>query len=261
MWPWATAAHAQGPAAEPPAGHTRVIEAQRVADPPAIDGRLVEASWQLGGAGEGFWVSEWRQAPTDQTRVVVLYDDTTLYVAFTCLDARPDKVRATQLTRDASPGVDDRVTVELDPRHAHRSVSRFTVTARGTPSDAIAGGRAAAFKGKWTVAAQRTPTGWTAEFAIPFAMLDLDPETDTIGVNFSRYQNRTRELSYWADVTPQRLPEEAGHLTGLRVPTTTSSRSLAMRQVPVEQPTPHAGSHARARAPSAPMCATSGAAA
>ena len=49
-------------------------------------------------------------------------------------------VRATQLTRDASPGVDDRVTVELDPRHAHRSVSRFTVTARGTPSDAIAGG-------------------------------------------------------------------------------------------------------------------------
>ena len=59
-------------------------------------------------------------------------------------------------------------------------------------------------------------------------MLDLDPETDTIGLNFSRYQHRTRELSYWADVTPQRLPEEAGHLTGLHLPTTTSSRSLAM---------------------------------
>ena len=230
VWPWATAAHAQAPAADPPAGHTRVLEAQRVAEPPAIDGRLVEAAWQHAAAADGFWVSEWRQAPTDQTRVVVLYDDTTLYVAFTCLDARPEKVRATQLTRDASPGVDDRVTVELDPRHAHRSVSRFTVTARGTQSDAIAGGRAAAFKGKWRVAAQRTPTGWTAEFAIPFAMLDLDGETDPIGVNFVRYQNRTRELSYWADVTPQRLPEEAGHLAGLRVPTTTSARSLAMRQ-------------------------------
>ena len=126
-------------AAGPPAGHTRVLEAQRVAEAPAIDGRLVEAAWQHGAAAEGFWVSEWRQAPTDQTRVVVLYDDTTLYVAFTCLDARPEMVRATQLTRDASPGVDDRVTVELDPRHAHRSVSRFTVTARGTQSDAIAG--------------------------------------------------------------------------------------------------------------------------
>ncbi len=228
VWPLATSAHAQPAAAGPPAGHTRVLEAQRVAEAPAIDGRLVDTAWQLGTAAEDFWVSQWGQAPTDQTRVVVLYDDTTLYVAFTCLDARPEMVRATQLTRDASPGVDDRVTVELDPRHAHRSVSRFTVTARGTPSDAIAGGRAAAFKGKWTGAAQRTPTGWTAEFAIPFEMLDLDPEIDTIGVNFSRYQHRTRELSYWADVTPQRLAEEAGHLSGLRVPTTTSSRSLAM---------------------------------
>ena len=141
-------------------------------------------------------------------------------------------MRATQLTRDASPGVDDRVTLELDPHHDHRSVSRFTVTARGTQSDAIAGGRAAvaAFKGRWTAAAQRTPTGWTAELAIPFALLDVDPKTDTIGVNFSRYQHRTRESSYWADVTPQRLADEAGHLTGLRVPTTTSPRSLATSQ-------------------------------
>ena len=40
---------------------------------------------------------------------------------------------------------------------------------------------------------------------------------DTIGLNVSRYQNRTREWSYWADVTPQKLPEEAGHLAGLRL--------------------------------------------
>ena len=35
-------------------------------------------------------------------------------------------------------GLDDRITIELDPYHNHRSISRFTVTARGTQSDAMA---------------------------------------------------------------------------------------------------------------------------
>jgi hypothetical protein len=243
VWSCAASAVAQPAPVRPPAGHTRALAAQRTAEAPAIDGRLIDAAWQLGATADDFWVSEWRQPPTDQTRVVVLYDDTTLYVAFTCLDARPDLVRATQIIRDASPGLDDRVTVELDPHHDHRAVSRFTVTARGTRSDALAGGRAAAaaFKGKWTAAAQRTPSGWTAELAIPFALLGIDPEADLIGVNFSRYQHRTREFSYWADVTRQKLPEEAGHLTGLRLPQTTTPRSLAMMQYLSSNPRRTAG--------------------
>ena len=57
--------------------------------PPAIDGRLIDPAWQLGSTADDFWVSAWRQAPTDQTRVVVLYDDTTLYVAFACRTPGP----------------------------------------------------------------------------------------------------------------------------------------------------------------------------
>ena len=82
-------AWAQTPAAHPPAGHTRTLAAQRIIEPPAIDGRLIDASWQLGSTAADFWVSAWRQAPTDQTRVVVLYDDKTLYVAFTCSTPGP----------------------------------------------------------------------------------------------------------------------------------------------------------------------------
>ena len=179
---------------------------------PIVDGRIVEAEWTLADAATDFWVSEWQQPPTDQTRVVVLYDDTTLYLAVTCLDAQPNRIRAAQVTRDAAPGLDDRVTVDLDPSHNHRSVSRFTVTARGTPSDALAGGRAAraGWKGTWKAAAQRTPSGWTAELAIPLAQLALSPDADTIGMNVSRYQHRTREWSYWADITPQKLPKRPG---------------------------------------------------
>jgi hypothetical protein len=207
------------------------VSAQRTPAAPVVDGRVVEAEWAHGEVTTDFWVSEWRQAPTDQTKVVVLYDDTTLYVAITCLDAKPGLIRASQITRDASPGLDDRVTVEIDPAHNHRSVSRFTVTARGTQSDALAGGRGgqAGFKGTWKAAAQRTLTGWTAELAIPFALLATVPG-ETIGLNVSRYQHRTREWSYWADITPQKLPEEAGHLAGLRLSKSSAPSTLALMQ-------------------------------
>jgi hypothetical protein len=204
----------------PPPGHLRTLTAHPVVVPPVIDGVPNDPAWDLGSTAEGFWISDTQRPPTDQTRVIVVYDDKALYFAITCFDSRPDLIRATQITRDSAPGLDDRITVELDPYHNHRSVSRFTVTARGTQSDTLAGGRARKleWKGVWTAATMRTPTGWTAEVAIPLDMLEFDPDADTFGINFNRYQNRTREWSEWANLTPQRLPEEAGHLTGLRLP-------------------------------------------
>jgi hypothetical protein len=214
-------AWAENNPAKPPAGHTRTVAAHRAAVPPVIDGVLDDQAWKYGSVADRFWVSDWQRSPTDRTQVVVLYDDRALYFAFTCSDGQPDLIRALQLTRDAPPGLDDQVTVELDPYHNHRSYSRFTVTARGTQSDAMAGGRARKreWKGVWSAAVARTDAGWTAEIAIPLEILAFDPNAaETFGINFSRYQNRTREWSYWADLTPQRLPEEAGHLTGLQLP-------------------------------------------
>ena len=188
-------------------------------------------------------MSEWRQAPTDQTRVVVLYDDTTLYLAFTCLDARPELVRATQLTRDASPGVDDRVTVELDPRHAHRSVSRFTVTARGHAVGRDRRGTGRRLQGQVDTRRRSARRSAGRRNSPSRSRCSTStPRPTPSAMNFSRYQNRTRELSYWADVTPQRLAEEAGHLTGLAPADDDVGRAAWRCAVPVEQPAPHAGS-------------------
>jgi hypothetical protein len=218
--------------AQRPPGHTRALAAHRATSAPVIDGFVSDQEWKGGPIADRFWVSEWKKAPSGETRVAILYDDQALYFAFTCFDERPDLIRATQITRDASPGLDDRVTVELDPYHNHRSLSSFTVTARGTQSDAIAGGRAGKveWKGEWRAAARRTASGWTAEIAIPLEILDFDPETDTFGINFTRYQSRTKESSEWADLTPQRLPEEAGHLTGLRLPESATRGRLTVMQ-------------------------------
>ena len=227
---WNGTAAAQS-AATHPAGHLRTVAAQRTATPPVIDGTADEAVWTAGATTESFWVSGKGQPAADQTRVVVLFDGHALYFAFTCFDRSPDLSRAGQVTDDAG-GFDDRVSVELDPWHDHRSISRFTVTARGAKSDDTAGGRAQnrQRKGDWQAAAQRTASGWTAEMAIPFELLEFDPQSDTFGINFVRYQDRTRERSEWADLTSQRLAEEAGHLTGLQLAPAPALERLTLMQ-------------------------------
>src|SRR5262245_53831739 len=81
-------AEAAGP--PPPPGHLRTLDAHRAVTPPIIDGAIDDEVWAPGPVADGFWASESQRTPTDETRVVVLYDDKALYFAITCLDSRPD---------------------------------------------------------------------------------------------------------------------------------------------------------------------------
>ena len=226
----------------PPPGHTRTLQVLRIApaglpagvvhDPlaglayradiaaPAIDGRLDDPAWAQAPVARDFWVADQDRPPSSRTEVRVLADDRNLYFGFMAFDSQPDAIEAIQTRRDAGLGFDDQVGVELDTYFNRRDVSRFSVSARGVQDDAIAGGRSAKieWKGDWTAAAVRTEYGWSAEIAIPFAILNYQEGDTVFGVNFSRYQNRTQERSLWADVTPQNLPEEMGQLTGLDLP-------------------------------------------
>jgi hypothetical protein len=185
-----------------------------------IDGHLDDDLWVEAAESNNFWASLERRAPADPTQVLVFSDATYLYFGFRMYDSEPDKIQATATVRDTGFGYDDTITIELDTFLNRRDISEFSVNALGTQSDAIAGGRSAKidWKGDWYGAAVRTGYGWSAEFAIPFAILNFTPESSAFGVNFKRYQSRTREYSWWADVTPINLPEEMGQLHGLRLP-------------------------------------------
>jgi hypothetical protein len=200
--------------------------------PPIVDGKLDDAIWKDAARATDFFISEYQRAPQEQTEVWALADDKAIYFAFLCHDSQPEFIHAEQLKRDGNVGLDDHVTVELDPYHNHRQISDFSVNARGTQSDAIASGRARKieWKGDWQAAAQRTADGWTAEIAIPFAILNYQPGADTFGVNFVRYHHRTQERSRWADITAQFLPEESGHLSGLALPNKSQTRKLTIMQ-------------------------------
>jgi hypothetical protein len=215
---------AGGSTDRPPRGSSRSIEVPTVETAPVVDGQLDDASWRTAASSGRFWIALEQRWPSDQTQVLVMADEENLYFGFRVYDAVPARIEALQTRRDVGLGLDDRVTVELDPfmDFTGSSGSTFSVSASGTQDGEIGSGRGQqlAWKGEWRAAAALTDYGWSAEIAIPFSILNYEREEHAFGVNFFRYQNRTRELSQWADTTPQDLPEELGRLVGLRLPAT-----------------------------------------
>jgi hypothetical protein len=122
----------------------------------------------------------------------------------------------------------------MDTFFNRRDISEFSLNPIGTQTDEIAGGRSSKveWKGDWLGGAVRTEYGWSAEFAIPFAILNYNLENTVFGINFKRYQSRTKENSWWADVTPKNLPEEMGTLQGLKLPSAEISEKKAWTLMP-----------------------------
>lgn len=218
-YPVSTAAPRRGDT-RPPPGHLRLLDVPRTAVAPLLDGSLDDAVWKGAVVADRFWISEQQHWPAEQTEVLVMADREHLYFGFRVYDSQPQAIQALQTRRGAGLGLDDRVSVELDPFLSYREISTYSVNANGVQDDAIAGGRARqlAWKGDWHAVAVRTRYGWSVEMAIPFGILNFEEGTTTIGVNFLRYHHRTTEWSRWADVTAQNLPEEMGRLTGLQLP-------------------------------------------
>lgn len=221
------------PAGAPAPGHTRALQVPQLDLPagiddqgtaanaaPVIDGVLDDAVWKRAATAGDFWVSEQQRAPADGTEVLVLADAHTLYIGFRIYDSRAADIQAVQTRRDAGLGFDDQVAVELDSYFNRRDISRFALNANGVQDDSLAGGRSTKieWKGDWRGAAARTAYGWSAEMAIPFALLGYQDGDVSFGANFLRYQHRSGEWSRWADITPRNLPEEMGRLDGLVLP-------------------------------------------
>ena len=201
-------------------GNARTLYVPHTSEPPVIDGRLDDPGWRSAAVAHDFWMSLEGSAPTDQTEVFVLRDEEYLYFGFRCYDSQPDTVHAIRTQRDAGLAADDLVSVQLDSFLNYRTISTYSVNAIGTQNDAIAGGRARKieWKGDWKAGAMRTAYGWSAEIAIPYSILNYHRDAGEFGINFRRYQYRTDQTSYWADLTPQFKNERMGRITGLVLP-------------------------------------------
>ena len=180
-----------------------------------VDGLLDEPAWRDAPIASGFRQQEpfEGEPATEITEVRVLYDDATLYVGVLARDGSPDEVIARILQRDKLMEVgfdeipaftgDDAIAIVLDPFHDHRNAVVLATNPNGAEFDALITDEGNEFnidwRGIWEVAAQRTPEGWSAEFAIPFRSLRFPEASDEPwGFNVYRTIKRKNEQVLWS---------------------------------------------------------------
>lgn len=205
---------------------TPTASIRAVTTAPRIDGRLDDAAWQVAPAVEGFRQREPEEGAeaSESTRVHLVYDQTTLYIAAELSDGTPADIRASELRRDNTLESDDTFAVLIDSYHDHRNGFVFRVNPRGTRFDALVRNEArfyyADWDEQWTAAAAMTETGWTVELAIPFKTLRFTNAAEQVwGLNFERVIKRKNELVYWAGWGRNhafQTVSQAGHLAGLK---------------------------------------------
>ncbi len=190
---------------------------------PVLDGRMDDEAWKhataLGPLTQVIPIEG--VPPSEATEVFITFDRDALFVAVHARDRDPSGVIATAMARDASLSPDDRVGLVLDTFHDHRNAFFFSTNANGARFDGLIED-SSAFKsqwdGIWNVEVERGPTGFIAEFEIPFKTLSFDPDNGTWGFNVLRSVRRRNEDGRWANAKQNRLTidvSQAGNLTGL----------------------------------------------
>jgi hypothetical protein len=176
--------------------------ATRAAQPPEIDGRDHDATWQATPAIGDFqeWSPTEGKPPRFPTAARVAYDRANLYVLVRCLDPHPDSIIRLIGRRDDFPQ-SDRVIILIDSYHDRRTGYEFGVTAAGGRYDAAIfddGNEDPAWDAVWDVATLIDSLGWTAEFRIPLSQLRYGPQREhTFGIAIDRDVYRYNERYSW----------------------------------------------------------------
>ncbi len=151
----------------------------------------------------------------EPTQAYLAYTHDALFVAFVCTDKDPLLIRAHKLGRD-SLADDDSVQFMLDTFHDQRRAFVFAANPLGIQADALfseQNGFDFSFDTVWDTWGQRTPTGYTVLFRVPFASLyfkKADPaELRTWGIILQRNVAHTSESDFW----PRNSHDIAGRLT------------------------------------------------
>ena len=185
------------------------ILAKYITDDINIDGNLNEPIWQSADKTDFFWQyfpsdSTFAEYPTE-TRV--LYDETTLYVAFRAESPDDDYVVAT-LRRDFGGTTNDNVSLLFDTFNDGTNAFFFGITPYGVRREGLVSEGGSVFNNswdvKWKAEAKRYEDYYTVEIAIPFTSLKFEEGTTKWRFRPYRWNIQTNEQSTWVQV-PQNL--------------------------------------------------------
>ena len=165
---------------------------------PVLDGHLDDACWK-DAAEYGKFAAHGSEAPAkEQTSFRVLYDDKALYFGITCFESDMEHLVVKATKHDAGVWYDDCVEIFMDVTRAGTEYFHFIFNPLGAKYDekGLVGGELPRWDGEWRVAVQRHEKSWTAEVALPFCALDINPQvvkTWTFNITRARRAGGTKE--------------------------------------------------------------------
>jgi hypothetical protein len=181
----------------------RVYQAENIGELPLpkIDGLLDDEIWGLGE-----WQGEFTQqqpvggaAPTEDTYVKVLYDESNMFVAIICQDDEPDLIRDIFDRRDALSG--DMTGIAIDSYNDKLTAFEFNLSAAGQKMDLKHVGDYQwdfNWNAVWDGATARSDSGWVAEMKIPFSQMRYtNKEQHVWGMHVWRWIDRRQEEDQW----------------------------------------------------------------
>lgn len=199
----------------------RSISAVRISDPPKIDGKLDDASWQNAPVATDF-VQFWPDngAPAwQESEVRFLYDNTALYIGAKLLDTAPDSILTGLSERDNINNA-DYMGIYLDPQGNGTNGYGFFVTSSGIQVDMKVDqySEDGSWDAVWESKTAITDSGWVAELKIPYTAIRF-PKTEVQNwkVNVWRNIMRHRQNTNWNFVDREKdgfLPQ-SGNLLGV----------------------------------------------
>ena len=155
-----------------PIGRVPVLNCQRAAQRPFLDGKLEDAIWETvakNGAAQFLksaenWVTG--KDENNMTQMMVAFDEEFLFLAIRCSKSKDVRYPETATSRSYDQDLEsfDRVAIQLDTDRDYATAFAMTMDSRGCVQESC--GRDPGWNPKWYVASTQDDSHWTVEAAI-----------------------------------------------------------------------------------------------
>ena len=173
---------------------SKIIVAERISNPPKIDGILDDAVWQTLPIHTDFNMlqpsNEGKAPKTHRTILKMAYDNSAVYFAAYMYDDNPSSIRRQFSQRDEINVQADVISIALNTYNDSINETRFYITSAGTIGDSKVSQNRQDFSYDVVFDAKATinDRGWFAEFKIPYNALRF-PEEDIQDWSLNMYRS------------------------------------------------------------------------
>jgi hypothetical protein len=230
FWLFAIALSVSNSYAQQQTAERPVMQAYSLEITPVLDGKVIgDPAWKELVPASGFWQVQPDEGTraTQKTEVYIGYTEHALYIGMVAYDDDPQAIIVTDARRDSSLNNGDSFRVIIDGLLDRQNGFVFGTNPMAMEYDAQVvkegvSGLNKNWDASWSVKAQISDIGWSAEMRIPFKTLRYGKgDTQEWGINFQRNIRRNNEVVYWASLPRQRnlyRLSEAGSITGVEPP-------------------------------------------